>query len=168
MDRGFTLAMPRRFFPLLLILAVPAAAQPSAIGIYGQWGSFETKTPRNCYAIAAPTPGRRARDWKPFASVAYWPERRVRGQVHFRLSRENRPGSAVLLRIDDLTFQLIASKVDAWAPNAAADAEIVAAMRTGVEMKVETRAASGLLVRDTYSLRGAATAVDAAAIACLR
>ena len=160
--------MRRCLFPLMLAITVPAAAQTSAIGIYGQWGSFEGKAPRSCYAIATPQNTRRRLGWKPFVSVAYWPEQRIRQQVHVRLSREKRPGSAVLLRIDDRTFQLIAGKLDAWAPDAGADAEIVAAMRTGVEMRVETRTTSGLQVRDNYSLRGAATAIDAAAIACWR
>jgi hypothetical protein len=39
-------------------------------------------------------------------------------------------------------------------------------MRTGIDFFVETRAADGLQVRDLYRLRGAATAMDAAAIAC--
>ena len=39
-------------------------------------------------------------------------------------------------------------------------------MRTGIELVVETRSTQGLLVRDHYRLRGAATAMDAAAIAC--
>ena len=52
--------------------------------------------------------------------------------------------------------------------DAGADAEIVTAMRTGVAMSVETRSQSGGLLRDEYPLRGAATAVDAAAIACAR
>jgi hypothetical protein len=41
-------------------------------------------------------------------------------------------------------------------------------MRTGLEMTVESRAAAGALIRDSYRLRGAATAIDAAAIACAR
>ena len=160
--------MRHRLFPILLAMATPAAAQNGAIGIYGQWGSFDARTPRHCYAIAAPIPGHRVLDEKPFASIAYWPERRIRAQLHVKLSREKRPGSAVLLRIDDQIFQLIAGGRDAWAPDASADAQIVAAMRTGVEMRVETRAANGSVVRDSYSLRGAATAIDAAAIACSR
>ena len=44
----------------------------------------------------------------------------------------------------------------------------MAAMRTGIEMIVETRSARGALMRDHYRLRGAATAMDAAAIACRR
>src|SRR5690606_5725615 len=81
-------------------------------------------------------------------------------------SREKREGSAVLLRIDGRVFQLIGAGRDAWAPDAAADAQIRDAMRTGVDMVVETRTARGALARDLYRLRRAATAMDAAAIAC--
>jgi hypothetical protein len=154
--------------PFLLLLAAPAGAEPQSLGVFGQWAAFEKDGPRTCYAIAAPFQSLKPRGWKPFASVGYWPQARLRGQVHFRLSREKREGSAVLLRIADRTFQLLAGKTDAWAPDAAADALIIQAMRSGVDMVVETRARSGILVRDVYQLRGAATAIDAAAIACAR
>ena len=156
------------FLAVSLGLAAPVWAQTGAIGVYGQWGAFEKKRPRGCYAISEPYQAPKPQGWKPFASIAYWPERGVRSQVHFRLSREKRPGSAVLLRIDDRTFQLLGGGANAWAPERRGDAEIVAAMRSGVEMSVETRAASGALVRDSYRLRGAATAIDAAALACAR
>jgi hypothetical protein len=151
-----------------LILADPAAAQRNSLGIFFQWGAFRDAQPPRCFAIAEPARSPEAEGWQPFASVAYWPTRRVRGQVHFRLSREKRQGSAVLLRIDDRTFQLIGGGANAWAPNPQADAEIVLAMRSGVHMTVETRSERGLRVRDYYQLRGAATAIDAAAIACAR
>lgn len=160
--------MPLRLGLLLIAISAPLAAQTGSLGVYGQWASFRKPDPSTCYAIAAPHRARRAREWKPFASVAYWPDRGVRGQLHIRLSREKRAGSAVLLRIDGRIFQLVAGKRDAWAPNAGVDAEILAAMRTGVEMRLETRAVSGFPVRDAYWLRGAATAIDAAAIACSR
>ncbi len=71
-------------------------------------------------------------------------------------------------RIDGRSFQLVGRGRDAWAPDARADAEIQAAMRTGLALVVETRSAEGLIVRDLYGLRGAATAIDAAALACAR
>ena len=74
----------------------------------------------------------------------------------------------MLLRIDGRAFQLIGGGREAWAPDARADAEIQAAMRTGLALVVETRSTQGLIVRDFYRLRGAATAIDAAAIACAR
>lgn len=157
----------RLIFPLFFMgLTTPAAAQQQSLGIFGTWGAF--RGPDRCYAIAEPYQAPRAGDGRGFASVGYWPARAVGGQAFFRLSRAKREGSAVLLRIDDRTFQLRGGGSEAWAADAAADAELVSAMRTGIEMSVETRAANGALVRDSYRLRGAATAIDAAAIACAR
>ena len=156
------------FFVVSLTLAAPVAAQRQSLGIYSRWGAFSEASPRRCFAIAEPTRSPRARQWKPFASVSYWPERRVRGQLHIRLSRQKREGSAVLLRIDGRTFQLVAGGADAWAPDRRADEQILGAMRSGVDMVIETRSQRGALIRDYYQLRGAATAIDAAAIACAR
>jgi hypothetical protein len=149
-----------------LAFASPASAQREALGIFGLWGAF--REPGRCYAIAEPYRSPKAQRWRPFASVGYWPDRGVRSQVHFRLSRDKRLGSAVLLRIDDRTFQLLGGGANAWAPDGRGDAEILSAMRTGIEMTIETRSSSGAFVRDSYRLRGAATAIDAAAIACAR
>lgn len=148
---------------LILSCSTPAAAQRASIGIFSNWGAF--REPGRCFAISEALGGREAR---PAVSVTYWPGRGVRGQLHFRLSREKRQGSAILLRIDDRTFQLVGGRNNAWAPDARADADIVAAMRVGLEMNVETRSARGGIVRDRYALRGAATAIDAATIACAR
>jgi hypothetical protein len=151
---------------LALAAAAPAAAQPQSLGVFGNWGAFRDGA--RCYAIAQPEEAPAAQGWPPFASVGNWPGRRGAGQLHIRLSREKRQGSAVLLRIDGRAFQLAGGGRDAWAPDARADAEIQAAMRTGLALVVETRSTQGLVVRDRYRLRGAATAIDAAAIACAR
>jgi hypothetical protein len=151
---------------LFLMLAGPVAAERQSIGIYGQWGAFREGQPARCFAIAQPLHGPRPEGWQPFASVAYWPQRVAGGQVHIRLSRQKRQGSAILLRIDDRTFQLAGGGINAWAPDAQADGEIVRAIRMGVGMSVETRSVRGALVRDYYQLRGAATAIDAAAVEC--
>lgn len=74
----------------------------------------------------------------------------------------------MILRIDGKLFQLRSGGQDAWTANGAADRQIVTAMRTGTEMVVDSRSVRGGLIRDRYHLRGAATAVDAAAIACTR
>ena len=152
----------------LIGFSAPAQAQRESLGIFSQWGAFLDSSPRRCFAIAEPFQGPRAERWKPFLSVGYWPTRGIRGQLHARLSRQKRPQSAVLLRIDGRTFQLVGGGNNAWAPDARADAEIVAAMRTGIDLTIETRSVTGALIRDQYQLRGAATAIDAAAIACAR
>lgn len=152
-------------FPAL-VAAVPAWAQPQPLGVFGSWGAFRDGA--RCYAIAEPVLAPAPQGWRPFASVGQWPGRGRTGQLHIRLSREKRLSSAVLLRIDGRAFQLIGGGRDAWAPDARGDAEIQAAMRTGLDLIVETRSTQGLIVRDQYRLRGAATAIDAAALACAR
>lgn len=156
----------RRLFLVLAAfgLALPAAAQPQALGAWGSWGAFRQEG--RCYAISQPWQAPDAQGWQPFASVGTWPGRARGGQLHIRLSRAARAGSAVLLRIDGRTFQLAGSGRDAWASDGRADADIQMAMRTGIDLVVETRATDGVAVRDLYRLRGAATAMDAASIAC--
>lgn len=144
---------------------MPASAQPrQSLGVFGTWGAF--RSDGRCYAITQPFDAPAAEGWRPFASVGHWPGRSRGGQLHVRLSRAKRDGSAVLLRIDGRSFQLRGGGRDAWAPDARADAEIQAAMRTGIDLVVETRSTRGQLIRDRYRLRGAATAMDSAAIAC--
>lgn len=152
------------FVSLLGFLGASAAAQPQPLGIFGMWGAFLDET--RCYAIAQPYRAPPTEGWRPFAAIGHWPNRSA-GQLHVRLSREKRARSAVLLRVDDRTFQLLGRGRDAWAPNARADTEIRAAMRTGVEMVVSTRSVGGMSIREHYQLRGAATAMDAAALACI-
>jgi hypothetical protein len=145
--------------------AAPLAvyAQPRSVGVYGLWGAFRDAA--RCYAIARPSASSSGRT-NAFASVAYWPRQRARGQLHFRLSGEKRAESAILLRIEERTFQLIGRGADAWAPDARADAELVGAMRSGLTMTLETRSVRGGILRDVYQLRGAPSAIDAAALAC--
>jgi hypothetical protein len=156
--------MKRLWTWLLLAGAAPALAAPQSLGVFASWGAFRDG-PR-CYAITQPYQAPPPQGWEPFASIGHWPRRGPGGQLHVRLSREKRAGSAVLIRIDGRSFQLAGGGRDAWAPDGRADAEIQAAMRAGIDLVVETRATDGRAVRDLYRLRGAATAMDAAAIAC--
>jgi len=153
---------------LLLLLSIAwssaGTAQPRSLGVFGGWGAFAGDG--RCYAISEPADHVGSAGWRPFASIGHWPGR-AGGQFQVRLSRAKRQGSAVLLRIDGRSFQLAGGGRDAWASDPGADREIQTAIRTGIDMIVETRAADGTIVRDRYGLRGAATAMDAAAIACI-
>lgn len=159
--RGRRLGAPALIAMAALAIAGPLAAR-TVVGVYNGWAAFRDDAPRRCHAIAAPDlPTRGA-----FAAVGFWPDRRVSGQVHFRFHRPARAGSAVLLTIDDRVFQLGARGANAWAPSPAADRAIVAAMRTGVAMSVAARDEAGGTMVFGFALNGAATAIDAAALAC--
>ena len=147
----------------LLLLAAPATAR-DVLGVYQRWGAFRDADPPRCFAIARPIAG--AGRTGGFASVADWPRRRVRGSLHIRLSRPRDPSAAVTLSIGERRFTLAATTRDAWAADAPSDRAIAAAMRGGRSMSVEWVGAAGRPFADVYALGGAATAIDAAALAC--
>ena len=149
----------------LIALAAPALAKDS-LGVFGQWGAFRDPATPRCYAIAKAQPSTLARDYVPYAAVATWPRRNIRGQVHFRLSRAISAGRAVRLSVGDRRFELTGGGGDAWAQDKAMDAAIVAAMRSAGRMTVSAADQRGRRFSNSYNLDGAATAMDAATLAC--
>jgi hypothetical protein len=147
---------------LLLSLAQQGRVQ---LGVYESWGAFRDASPRHCYAIAKPV---QKSDSQPFASIATWPGEHVTGQLHIRLSRPRHPNARVTLAIGERRFDLVAGEADAWSPDARTDMAVVSAIREGRSMSVETTSANGNPFADTYALKGAATAMDAAALGCVR
>lgn len=161
--------MARLAVPLILALtlAAPLSARES-LGMFGDWGAFRDPAVPRCYAIAKAEPTSARRDYPPYASVGSWPRRAVRGQVHFRLSRELGQRPAIRLALGDKRFDLAGGGGDAWARDRAMDAAIVAAMRSAGSMTVSATDARGRRFTDRYSLAGVATALDAATIGCAR
>lgn len=163
--------MARRALALLALLgllAAPLAARES-LGVFETWGAYVDRATPRCHAIAMPQPDRRAqRPTQPYASVGTWPRKKVRGQVHFRLSRPAAARATAALSIGRRSFVLLASGADAWARSPAEDAAIVAAMRSAPAMTLRGRDAAGRRYADKYPLAGAASAMDAATLACAR
>ncbi|MBO9621481.1 MAG: hypothetical protein J7500_02090 [Sphingomonas sp.] len=143
---------------ILALLAVPR----DTLGIYEGWGAFRDPSPLRCFAIARPVGGR----GEGFASVATWPREGARSQIHIRLSRARAANARVTLSVGERRFELSGGAADAWAPDARTDRAIVTAMRDGRSMSVESVGANGAPFADTYALKGAATAIDAAAVGC--
>jgi|32_taG_2_1085360.scaffolds.fasta_scaffold00104_53 hypothetical protein len=158
------------FFSLILVLlpAAALAAPRTALGIFEDWGAFrEARTPR-CFAIAEPSASIGRAQEKPYASIGYWPRSRIRGQFYIRLSKPRLDGSELRLTVGSRRFILAGNGAHGWASDARMDAAIIAAMRSAQTMRVESRAASGGAISDRYRLRGAATAIDAAALGCAK
>lgn len=150
------------------LLATPALATRTSLGTFEGWGAFRDDQPLRCYAIAEPLRKSTKAAWRAFASVSHWPGQGVRGQTHVRLSRERSSEAVTTLRIGGRRFVLVGGGADAWAPDARTDAAIVAAMRNAQSMTIDSRDGQGRGFSDTYRLRGAATAIDAAALGCVR
>ena len=151
----------------LALVAAPLGAKDS-LGVFGEWAAFRDPSAPRCYAIAMPRPSRAARDYQAFATIGTWPKRSVRGQVQFRLSRKIAQNAAISLSLGGTRFALTGGGGDAWAQDKAMDAAIVAGMRSARSMTVSSRDARGRRFSDTYTLEGAATAMDAATVGCAR
>lgn len=154
---------------LLALVAAPVEARET-LGVWRGWAAFRDAAPTNgrCYAIAAPLVAGGQNRWRAFASVGTWPARGLRSSLHVRLSRERDRSAGVTLSVGERRFRLVANGVDAWAADAPSDRAIVAALRSGRAMSVEAVGVGGRPFADTYALAGAATAIDAASLACRR
>ncbi len=148
-------------------LAVPVSAK-SSLGTFGQWGAFRDPQVPRCYAIAQPSAITRRAQYRAFASVGYWPKRRINGQIHFRLSRDLSKKGRITLQLGARIFRLTGGGGDAWAADKRMDAAITSMLRSATSMRIVATDRSGNTIRDTYSLRGVATAMDAAALGCAR
>ncbi len=157
-----------------LLLALPAPAQArDVLGIFGQMGRLSRRARR------ALLRHRRARwcAWERTRHAAGLVALRVhrllaaqgvRGQVNIRLGRQLGPGATATMSFGDKRFALSGGGADLWAKDRRDDAAIVAALRTGGTMSVHGRGRTGESFSEQYELRGAATAIDAAALGCAR
>jgi hypothetical protein len=150
---------------VVLCLAAPLAAR-DGLGVFDTWGAFADLSVPRCYAIAAADKTSGA--YQAYADVATWPRQGVRGQVHFRLSRALAAGARPSLSLGGRRYPLTGSGADAWALDKRADAAIVAAMRSADSMTVGGIDRAGHRFGDSYALKGAATAMDAATVGCAR
>lgn len=143
----------------LLILTQTIAAS-------GDWAAFDRGAV--CEAVSrsllVPPKG----DEQPRIAIAFDRAGPRHGEISLRLRRAARPGSSVILTIDDQPFLLVARGGDAWSRGAIQEGAIIAAMRGASGMRVEARDGTGRRMVDRYSLGGAPTAIDAAAARCAR
>ena len=163
--------LPAAAFVACAVAFVPimTAAARESLGIFSNWGAFrDGGAASRCFAIAEPVRRDDKARWRAALSVGFWPARGVRGQLHVRLSHRKQRGTAVILAVGEQRFPLIAGGSDAWARDPRADTAIVAALRSGTSATIEARAADSRPFVDAYALRGAATAIDAAALGCAK
>lgn len=159
------------FWAFALVLAAGPALARDRLGIYQGWGAYRDPAAGirmlRCHAIAAPVGDSPLATRTGFAAVGIWPGRAIRGQFQVRLSRDRKPDAEASVTLGGRRFALKGSAANLFAANAAMDRAIIAAMRSANAMSVETTGAEGKPLVDAYSLKGAASAIDAARIGCL-
>lgn len=154
----------------LLLAVALLAGEREAIGVWQRWGAIrDAGPPRRCFALARPVTSSGGTDARGgFASVAARVDGARRQAVFVRFSVARAPATPITLAIGERRFALRGDARGARAPDTATDRAIVAAMRGGRSMSVSGLAAGGRPFADTYVLDGAATAIDAASLACAR
>ncbi len=149
------------------VFATPLLAK-DRLGVYQSWAAFkDAETPR-CYAISEPEQIISGATQKGYLSIGFWPKKRVTHQIYVRLSRERSSNSGVTISVGGRRFRLIASPGGGWAVDRQMDLAIVAAIRSSSALSVESIGRDGRSIVDAYGLKGAPSAIDAAALGCAR
>jgi len=153
---------------LSLLLVPTAAIAKDRLGIYNSWAAFkDAETPR-CYAIASPEQRVRGSTRPGYLSIGFWPRRCVTHQIYVSLSRDRSSNSSITISAGGRRFRLKATRTGGWAVDRRMDLAIIAAMRTSASLSVESIGRDGRSIVDAYALRGAPSAIDAAALGCAR
>ncbi len=142
---------------LLCVIAGPLLAK-ERLGAYQSWAAFKDAEVPRCYAIGAPD---ESSGTGGYVSVGFWPKRGLSHQIYVRLSRARSDSAGITLSVGGRRFQLAPDGNGGRAKDRSMDLAIIAAMRSSQSMSVQS---SG--ITDAYALRGAASAIDAAALGC--
>lgn len=154
------------FLGAVILIAAPAIAK-DRLGIYQGWAAFRD-TGTRCYAIAEADETAGTPSQTGYLSISFWPKQRVTHQVYVRLSRARSENSGITLNTGGRRFRLRADGSQGWAPDRETDLVIVAAMRSAASLSVESIGRDGRPIVDAYALRGAPSAIDAAALGCAK
>ena len=151
--------------------AAAQAVTPVQIGEFTDWGAFSYNGPKGkvCFAHTQPKsfvtePAGRSRDPGHFF-VTHRPGENVKGEVSVIVGFPHAEDERATVTIGDSSFSLITNNDDAnvggaWIEDQGQEAQLIQAMRAGVDMTVRSVSTKGTRVTDTYSLRGVSAALD--------
>jgi len=156
----------RYFFSLvaLVILAAPAIARGEVVFAGGAWAAIDRGA--TCEALSRSQKVVPRDKVQPVAGFTFTPDHNRWGEFHARLSRMPRGDATVMLKVGEQSFLLATRGGWAWSRGPVQAQAIIATVRNGGWMSVESRDASGVRFSDPYLLDGAPTAIDAAAARC--
>jgi hypothetical protein len=146
----------------LALLAAPLLAK-ERLGAYQSWAAFKDAEVPRCYAIGAPE---QSSGSGGYVSIGFWPKHSLTHQVYVRLSRTRGQAAGITLNAGGRRFRLMPDGNGGWAKDRAMDLAIIAAIRASQSLSVQSTGVNGGNIIDAYALRGAASAIDAAALGC--
>ncbi len=158
-------------FALTLIAATSArATEPNLIGTYGDWSAYVFMEGGNKVCYMAAQPKKDEGDYKErgdiFALITHRPAEGSKNVFSYIAGYPYKPGSEVTVTIDAQKYPLFTQDDTAWAPDAAADEKLAAAIRGGSKMIVKGTSKRGTLTTDTFGLSGSGKAHEAIGREC--
>lgn len=172
-------AKPAAAAPAKPAAAAPAAASPTAqatlLGQFGDWGAY-TATPggrKVCFALSKPTssvdnpPNRRTAANTVYMFISSRPTEKVRDEVSMLVTGyQLKPNTDATVAVGTTQFAMYTQNDGAWVKNSADETRLVDTMRKGSEVVVKAQTSRGTQTTDTFSLKGAAQALDRVAQEC--
>jgi len=151
-----------------LVLAfgtLPALAQQATkIGQHAAWGtySYQAASGKVCYVLTVPT------DKQPptldhgdiFFFVSQRPGQQVSYEPQFIASYSFQNESKVSVTVGGRTFTMFTKGKSAWVENAAEEPLLIAAMKSGADMKIGAKSGRGNPTSYVFSLKGISAALD--------
>jgi len=146
--------------------------QATLLGQFGDWGAYKASPGGKlvCFALSKPTkaetePAGRSRD-ASYAFVSTRPAEKVKNEVSVIVGYPQKGGVDATATVGSASYVLYTQNDGAWVKNAAEEAQMVDAMRKGVDLVVKSESGRGTKTTDTYSLKGIAEALDKVAAEC--
>jgi hypothetical protein len=146
--------------------AAGGGAHPTLLGQYGVWGAY-TASPAGkkvCFAIANPSAGETVPSDRPrnpaYMFVSTRPADKVANEISIIVGYPFKPNSEATAEVGSTSFALYTQQDGAWIKNAADEANMIGAMRSGQTAVVKGVSIKGTQSSDTYSLKGLSQALD--------
>jgi hypothetical protein len=148
------------------VAAAAGGAKPTLLGQYGDWGAY-TASPggkKICFAIAKPassetTPAGKTRN-ASYMFISSRPGEKVTDEVSIIIGYPFKPNSEATVAVGTASFALYTQQDGAWIKNAAEEAHLIEAMRSGQNVVIKGMSAKGTHSTDVFSLKGLAQALD--------
>jgi len=152
----------------LVAIAAPALAQSATrTGQHDAWGtySYTAGNGKVCYVLTIPT------DKQPtsldhgdiFFFVSQKPGQNVSYEPQFIASYNFQENSKVSVSVGERTFSMFTRGKSAWMENAAEEPALIAAMKSGSDMKVAAKSGRGNPTNYVFSLKGISAALSSIA-----
>lgn len=165
--------MTRIALLLFFVLFIPSAARAAEqkeIGTFGAWSAYQFQENGGdvCYMAARPdkSEGKYAKRGDVVAMITHRPAEGTKDVFSYMSGYGYKKGKDVTVAIDAKKFTLFTQNDMAWAPDAAADSGIAAAIQKGSKMTVSGVSSKGTETKDAFSLKGSTKAYEAISKAC--